>query len=68
MAWRFGCEHGGCWHGGAGGEGTIGDCDGLLGSSSVGGSRLWSWYHDGSAGWADSGEALNDCGAVDNAS
>ena len=38
LAWCAGCEDGGCRHGGAGGEGAVGDCHGLLGSSSVGGS------------------------------
>lgn len=68
LAWCAGCEHCGCWHGSAGGEWAVGDCDGLLGSSSIGGSLLWSWYHKGGAGWEDSGEAFNRCGAVDDTS
>lgn len=68
LAWCAGSEHCGCWYGCACGEGAVGDCDGLLGSGSVGGSLLGSWHNKGSAGWADSGVALNGGGAVDDTS
>ncbi len=66
LAWCAGCESCGCWHGCACGEWAVGDGDSLLGSSSVGRSFLWSWYHKCSAGWADSSVALNGSGAVDD--
>ncbi len=68
LGWCAGGEHCGCWHGGARGEWAVGDGDGLLGGSSVGGSLLWSRHHDRSAGWADGGVALNGRGAVDDTS
>ena len=68
LAWCAGGEHCSCWHGCACGEWAVGDGDDLLGSSSVSGSLRWSRHHEGRAGWADSGVALNDGGAVDNTS
>ena len=68
LARRSRGEDSGCWHGSACGEWAVGDCDGLLRGSSVGGSLCWSWHDKGSAGWADGGVALNGSGAVDNTS
>ena len=68
LAWCGGSEHTGCWHGSACGEWAVGDCDGLAGGSSVGGSLCWAWHDKGSAGWADSGVALDGGGAVDDTS
>ena len=68
LAGRSRGEDSGCRHGSACGEGAVGDCDGLLGGSSVGGSLSWSWHDKGSAGWADGGVALNGGGAVDDTS
>ena len=68
LAWCGGSEHRGCWHGSACSEGAVGDCDGLLGGSSIGGSLCWAWHDESSAGWADSGVARDGGCAVDDTS
>ena len=68
LAWCGGSEHRGCWHGSACSEWTVGDCDSLLGGSSISGSLGWAWHDEGSAGWTDGGVALDGGGAVDDTS